>query len=36
MLKGQKSNLTKINTYQIFFKNVSDLKAGLDYFEDLA
>ena len=24
MLKGQKSNLTKINTYQIFFKDVSN------------
>ena len=36
MLKGQKSNLTKINTYQIFFKDVSDLKACLDYCEDLA
>ena len=36
MLKGQKSHLTKINTYQIFFKDVSDLKACLDYCEDPA
>ena len=34
MLKGQKSHLTKINTYQIFFKDVSDLKACLNYCED--